>query len=78
MYLDREPVIGINKFDQDRELILMVHESLFSYQVIHINFQQLVQLIPFEEPVADFSLGARYARKHPGFTRIQVRSKIYP
>lgn len=78
MYLDRKPVVGVNKLDKDRELTGELLKRLLSYKIVHVNLDQIIQFVPFQEAVGNYSLASGYSRQNPRLPAVWKRREVKP
>ena len=78
MHLHREPVVGVDDFEQQRELFAIFVEHAFPNQVAHESFYQVVDFVALKVAVGHFALLVPKARKQPHLAAIGQRTKVQP
>ncbi len=70
MNLDRKPVIGIDQLDKYGKLVAELFIHIVPDKVMHIYFEQFIQLIACQKAVGHDAGAPFNSRQHPYFTAI--------
>ena len=68
MHLYREVVVGINQLNQQRKLLAKLFEDPFANQVPHVDFNQFLQVVPFQRAVGHHRNITLNPREFPALT----------
>ena len=77
MHLHREPVVGVDDLQQERELLTIFVEDRLPHQVAHESLHQVVDLVALEVAIGDFALLIPNAREQPHLAAVRQRTVVH-
>ena len=76
MHLHREPIVGIDDLQQQRELLAIFVEDSLAHQVTHEGLHQVVDLVALKVAIGDFALLVPKAREQPHLATVGQRTIV--